>query len=186
MLQESYYHEDEPCEQDNRYEEESYEDNHQNSRSKCVDDEAEIEINNFKTSFFLECREFIFLYKIVENDEDETECSSWEEIPREVKYTEHFHTLHPTRICWFFDWRCCDFFNRWSYFFDWRFFWSCFLWSSFLCCDCSLLSDGRCFLCYCLFSSNCSCFLWSSFFGSALFWSGICFYHVRNTRQTIS
>ena len=182
MLDKSYYHEDEPCDEDNRHENNSYNENDERKSNKSINDETEIEINDFKTCFFLQLRQSIFLDKIIENHEDETKCTAWEEIPCEVKYAQHFDTFNSSRICGFFNRRCC-FFCYWfndfsSYFFDWRFLWSCLLRRY-----CSLLSNWRSLFLCCLFWSR---FLWSSFFGSALFCSGICFYHVRNTKQTIS
>lgn len=181
MLDKSDYHEDEPGNQNDRNQEDTDDEYDEEWRCKCVNDEAEIEINNFKTSFFFERRELIFLNEIVENDEDEAECSAWEEISCEVQYAEHFDTFFTSRWCRFFD-DGCSFFYHWlydfgSYFFDWRFFWSCFLWS----CCCFLRDWSSLFSC-CLFWSRC---LWS-LFSWALFCSSFCFYHVRNTKQTLS
>ena len=196
MLEKSDYHEDEPSNQNDWKYEDSDNNNNQDWRCKRIDDEAEIEINNLKTSFFLKCREFIFLEKIIEGDEDEPERTPWEEISREVQYTEHFYSFLSWRIRWFLDWSWCYFWyylfdDLSSYFFDRRLF----LWCCFLCHRCCLLRNSFRFLCHdCLWSCltwRCdwcffrSRFLWS-LFGSTLFWSGICFYHRWNTKQTLS
>lgn len=97
MLDKSDYHEDKPCNQYSRNEEDADDEYDEEWRCKCVDDEAEIEINNFKTCFLFERRELIFLDEIVENDEDEAECSAWEEITCEVEYTEHFDAFFSSR-----------------------------------------------------------------------------------------
>lgn len=191
MLEKSYYHEDEPSNQNDRNQEDTDDQDDKKWRCKRINNEAEIEVNNLKTSFFLECRELIFLDKIVENDEDKPQRSSWEEIPCEVQYTEHFDSFFSWRIRWFLSCSWCYFWyyllNYFSgYFFDWRFLWSCFL-----CYCCCLLRDWRSLFFCCLFGSR---FLWSSLFGSTLFcrryWAcrsgGICFYHRWNTKQTLS
>ncbi len=88
MLEKTNYHEYEPSDENNRYQKKSYEDKYENRGNKCIDDKAEVEIDNFKTCFFLECWEFIFLKEVIEDDENETESTSREEIPCEMKYSE--------------------------------------------------------------------------------------------------
>lgn len=99
MLEKSYYHKYEPCDENNRYENKTNKYKDKSRRYKCIYDKAEIEINNFKTCFFFESWELIFLNKIVENDEKESECTAWEEIRCEMKDAKHLHTLGFTRIC---------------------------------------------------------------------------------------
>ena len=88
MFQESYDHENNPCDDDNGNEKKANKQENQQGSNTGIYEKTEIEINNLKTGFFFKCRYFGLLYKIIEYNEDKSERPSREEIAREMKYTQ--------------------------------------------------------------------------------------------------
>jgi len=198
MAQESQNQKHKPCNPNNWYQYNTNNRKDETYSHSHIEDKTEIEINNFKTSFFFYTWEFFVLEKIIDNHEDNTESTSGENVSNEMKNSQYLHS---------FFWSAS---NNWLSLSMWvslclrcrrwrsDFFW-CYL---FYCCRCCFFNRSCCFygsFCWsnffrtcCFFRRNRFCrslFCWSNFFCNRSFCSncwrlfrwrlffGICFYH---------